>query len=166
MIHQDEKVNNENFIETIQFYKETLDAHNELRSYHNAKELCLNLKLCKIAQDSAARYASSSSVTSNKEKIYDQILGENIAFQFSNSQDLINGLIITRIWYNEIKGFNFLKPIFSPVTSHFTQIIWKNTTDIGFGRARGKDGSCYMVAVYFPAGNIPNEFEANIEGIK
>jgi uncharacterized protein YkwD len=153
----------EDFIETIRFYKETLDAHNELRAFHNVPDLCLNLKLCKIAQDRAVKYANNSSITSEESSFYDDTLGENNAFQFSHSQDAINGLVITRIWYNEIKYYNFSDPKFLPTTGHFSQIVWNNTTDVGFGRSRGKDGSYYMVAKYFPAGNIPGDFKDNVK---
>jgi hypothetical protein len=155
----------ENYNETIQFYKETLDAHNELRNLHNADILCLNLKLCKIAQDSALKYANSMSITNSNEN-ESNILGENVAFQFSNSEDSVNGVVITRLWYNEIKNFKFSNLVFSPTTGHFTQLIWKGTTDVGFGRAKGKDGSYIMVAKYYPAGNVQNEFERNVENLK
>ena len=158
----------EDYNETIQFYKEMLDAHNELRSLHNANILCLNLKLCKIAQESALKYANSMSITNDDKELV--ILGENIAFQFSNSKDPINGVVITRLWYNEIKNFKFSNLVFSSSeiasTGHFTQLIWKGTTDVGFGRAKGQDGSCIYVAKYYPAGNIQNEFELNLENLK
>lgn len=39
---------------------------------------------------------------------------------------------------------------------HYTQVVWSKTTHVGIGVAKGKDGSTYVVARYFPAGNYTN----------
>ena len=33
---------------------------------------------------------------------------------------------------------------------HFTQLVWKNSKEVGFGVAKANDGSFYAVANYFP----------------
>lgn len=159
---QNSKANLNALVLNDKFYRETLDAHNELRELHNAEKLSLNLKLCEIAQEYASNYASKMAITNVSNSLYDDTLGENIAFQFSQSKEIINGVVVTRIWYNEVKNHDFTNPQFSPTTGHFTQIVWKKTTDVGFGRAKAKDGSYLMVAKYFPAGNIPGEFTENV----
>ncbi|RXM34199.1 Golgi-associated plant pathogenesis-related protein 1 [Acipenser ruthenus] len=47
---------------------------------------------------------------------------------------------------------------------HFTAMVWKNTKKMGVGKAKATDGSTFVVARYFPAGNIVNQghFEENV----
>lgn len=43
-------------------------------------------------------------------------------------------------------------------------MVWKNTKKLGVGKAVASDGSSFVVARYFPAGNITNQghFENNV----
>ena len=65
-------------------------------------------------------------------------------------------------WYDEIKDYDFNKASFIPGTGHFTQVVWKNSREVGFGVAQASDGSFYAVANYFPAGNWSGEFRENV----
>uniref|UniRef100_A0A8C8VT76 SCP domain-containing protein n=1 Tax=Peromyscus maniculatus bairdii TaxID=230844 RepID=A0A8C8VT76_PERMB len=51
-----------------------------------------------------------------------------------------------------------------PGTGHFTAMVWKNTRKTGVGKASASDGSSFVVARYFPAGNLVNQgfFEENV----
>jgi len=46
---------------------------------------------------------------------------------------------------------------------HFTQVIWKESREIGIGRAVGDDGqSVYVVCNYLPAGNCIARYKENV----
>lgn len=45
---------------------------------------------------------------------------------------------------------------------HFSQMVWKDTKQLGIGLAKGKNGAFYVVANYSPRGNIINRFTSNI----
>ncbi|KTG04961.1 hypothetical protein cypCar_00029755 [Cyprinus carpio] len=49
-------------------------------------------------------------------------------------------------------------------TGHFTAMVWKSSKKLGVGKAVASDGSTFVVARYFPAGNITNQghFQANV----
>lgn len=46
--------------------------------------------------------------------------------------------------------------------SHFTQVVWKGSKEIGVGKAQGKDGKTIVVASYRPAGNMVGNFRDNV----
>jgi len=45
---------------------------------------------------------------------------------------------------------------------HFTQVVWKGSTELGIAWARAPGGACYCVANYRPAGNMMGDFENNV----
>lgn len=48
-------------------------------------------------------------------------------------------------------------------TAHFTQLVWRSSKEIGVGRARSGDGNWwYGIVVFYPPGNIPNQYAANV----
>uniref|UniRef100_G3P2B0 GLI pathogenesis-related 2, like n=1 Tax=Gasterosteus aculeatus TaxID=69293 RepID=G3P2B0_GASAC len=49
-------------------------------------------------------------------------------------------------------------------SGHFTAMVWKSSNKLGVGKATASDGSSFVVARYFPAGNITNQghFENNV----
>lgn len=64
-----------------------------------------------------------------------------------------------RAWYSEISDYSWDRPGCRNqrgVVGHFTQLIWNQTTHVGM--AMMKDGSGYICANYYPAGNcVTNE---------
>ena len=60
---------------------------------------------------------------------------------------------MSKNWYDEIKDYNFKTGKSTGVTGHFTQLIWKDSREVGFGVAFNGH-SVYTVANYFPGGNI------------
>lgn len=49
---------------------------------------------------------------------------------------IVTGEQVVKAWYSEISKYNFKEAKFSPVTGHFSQVIWKSTTDLGVGYLR------------------------------
>lgn len=69
--------------------------------------------------------------------------------------------------YNEVcdPGYDFNNGGFSGGTGHFTQVVWKESTVLGIGRAESKKGGmkcAYIVGRYKPAGNMGGRFEENV----
>jgi hypothetical protein len=58
--------------------------------------------------------------------IQDGPYGENLAFGFPNASSAVEA------WGDEREYYNFDKPTgFSEKTGHFTQLVWKSTTEVG-----------------------------------
>ena len=62
-------------------------------------------------------------------------------------------------------GYTFGKSSGSQGTLHFTQVVWKESIELGIGRAEiDKDGmKCtFIVGRYRPAGNMMGTFAENV----
>ena len=75
------------------------------------------------------------------------------------------------IRYSEVcdPGYKFEPPSgFTFGTGHFTQVVWKESTKLGIGKATGKYGSdrsmdcVYTVGRYRVAGNMMGNFKPNV----
>ena len=96
----------------------------------------------------------------NTVKINNQDMGENIAMCWGTK---MTGDSMTNMWYNEVKDYNFQKPgDGNGTTGQFTQVVWKGSTDVGFGLAKNSGGKYYAVGNYFPAGNYQGEYKGNV----
>ena len=48
------------------------------------------------------------------------------------------------------------------MTGHFSQVVWKDSKEIGVGRSKTKDGKIVVVTNYRPAGNITGSYTTNV----
>jgi len=143
-------------------WEKALKRHNEFRKKHGARNLELNPDLCEIAQSSAEKYSETDieNIYKIPPKLYKgDIVGENIAiidkFNSTNFEDIINK------WYEEKQNYEFDSNKYIENTGHFTQLIWRETKEIGFGKKINK-GKMYFIAIYYPAGNIFKQFKNNV----
>ena len=136
-----------------------LNSHSYFRKRHGVPVLKLNEELNKMAQ-AFAKSLSSSGQSFSKDIYNEEPLGINVLI---SDKDLKPEKICNE-WYNESKKYDYTNYYkFQKGTGHFTQMIWKNTEEIGIGFEKNDD-KMYVVAYYYPAGNIFNEFESNVFG--
>ena len=143
--------------EFSKFALEALETHNKYRVKHHSPPLVLNKELCKIAQDYSEKLLQNNAVKYSFGKFKGNDMGENI-FMCQGSE--ATGEMATNDWYNEIKNHNFKKD-FQKDTGHFTQIIWKDTKEVGFGVAN-RGNIYYVVANYYPPGNFLGQYSKNV----
>ncbi|XP_029109052.1 GLI pathogenesis-related 2 isoform X2 [Scleropages formosus] len=140
------------------FEKEFLESHNSYRQKHGAPPLKMSRDLCSSAQAWADRLLSMRTLQhSNTEN------GENLFYTQSSVPKKVTGKEAVDNWYSEIKKYNFSRPGFVSGTGHFTQVVWKDSKEVGVGLAT--DGkTTFVVGQYHPAGNITNKgnFEKNV----
>ncbi|KAI8047913.1 CAP domain-containing protein [Thamnidium elegans] len=117
-----------------------LATHNKYRALHGSPALNWSKKL--------AAYANqwSGKCIFNSGSIH---YGENTAGRSSSWPQTIEA------WYNEEKKYNYKNPGFNSTTGHFTQLVWKNTKQVGcaFSYCNSIKGNFY-VCEYEPRGNI------------
>nr|XP_033817962.1 uncharacterized protein LOC117368424 [Geotrypetes seraphini] len=142
-----------------QFEKDFLTSHNTYRKQHGAPALELSRVLCQSAQKWADHLLSIQTLQHSSTDH-----GENLFYKYSSSTCKMPGQEPVDSWYNEIKNYNFSRPGFSGNTGHFTQVVWKDSKEVGVGMATDGKGLFFVVGQYNPAGNITNVgyFEKNV----
>lgn len=131
-----------------------LAAHNQVRARHCAAPLSWSPKLAQVAQQWADSLRSQGCKFGHSGGAY----GENLAAGTSGSLD---GKAVTDMWYDEIKQYAFDRGGFSMQTGHFTQVVWRETTQLGCAvtSCRGMD---IWVCEYDPPGNVEGMYRQNV----
>jgi uncharacterized protein YkwD len=125
-----------------------LDAHNLARADVGLARIKWNCKLADAAQEWAKRGVFEHRTGS--------AYGENI---FGSPQTDALPASGVQFWLTEKSFWNNSTAACQPakVCTHYTQIVWKTTTEIGCGINRSASGKWKLMLVcnYSPAGNFP-----------
>ncbi|EEA24921.1 hypothetical protein TMatcc_008024 [Talaromyces marneffei ATCC 18224] len=147
------------------FENDILNQTNYYRRQHNASTLIWNETLAAYAKQWAEPCDWKHSGGP---------YGENLAEGYTNVTSAIDA------WAIESKEYKYSPPAgFSEKTGHFTQLIWKATTDVGCGVAdcsandddntRGKAVGWFLVCEYWPPGNVVGDhneyFKDNVKPV-
>ena len=138
------------------FKSKMISLHNELRRKYNSPDLLednnLNIEADEYADNILLNEPQKSNAYANG------LYGENIIVIDKKEETTIFNK-----WADEEKNYDFTKKKYSKDASHFTQIIWKGTRNIGIGFSHDVVNKIYcIVALYNPPGNTLGEFEMNI----
>ena len=142
--------------------QQALAAHNQYRAAHGVPALKWDAKAADFAKTWAEKIASEGSLrhSSNEQR---KGMGENLAMTWGKA---LTPAAAVKMWYDEIKDYDFKKAKFQFNTGHFTQVVWKGATGLGFHIAKSGN-SYYAVANYTApdgqsAGNMMGEFPQNV----
>jgi uncharacterized protein YkwD len=131
-----------------------VDAHNQRRAPHCAPPLAWSAKLAQLAQqwanslrDQGCKFAHSGGST-----------GENLA---AGTIGLLDPEAVVKMWYDEISQYRFPSGGFSMQTGHFTQVVWRGTSQVGCGHSQCK-GLDIWVCEYDPPGNWEGQYRDNV----
>ncbi|XP_011871193.1 PREDICTED: venom allergen 3-like [Vollenhovia emeryi] len=115
----------------------------------------------KELEDIAQRWAIQCDFNHDKCRNVDRFeVGQNIAQTSSSGENTSSLQSMIQLWYDEVDKFDKNKVSsyeFDPNTSHYTQIVWANTTKIGCGiikytKSNGWNTK-YLVCNYGESGN-------------
>eukprot|EP00877_Chromochloris_zofingiensis_P015156 jgi/Chrzof1/9895/Cz04g19290.t1 len=122
--------------------KAVLDQHNSYRAKHQVAPLAWSNSLAARAQNWANGCVFQHSGS-----------GENLAMGHASFQQAVND------WYAEVSQYSYQAGQYSSATGHFTQMVWKGSSQLGCGYAP----SCAMyVCHYDPPGNVIGNFNDNV----
>jgi hypothetical protein len=136
---------------TVAERKTMLDMHNIYRAQHCVPPLTWSNELAAQAQ----KWAEGCWIGHDKKRGH---IGENIAWGGDRSASSA-----VEAWYEEVKEYNYAKPGFASATAHFTQLVWKDTKELGCAAAK-----CYLGTVrlwvcrYGPTGNWRGKYPQNV----
>ena len=130
-----------------------LDHHNTARAEVNTPPLTWSQNLAAFAQswaDSLANFNNCQIMHRTGEVPY----GENIFI--ASSAAIFKAIDASNAWYSEKDKYTYSKMGEAnwTETSHYTQMIWGTTTEVGAGIATCPSGAVIVVANYDPRGNI------------
>lgn len=148
------------------FTSSVLNSTNTYRAQHNASALLYNTTLASFAQSYLDTGVGPGDTCTFEHS--GGPYGENLAIGYPTVEAGIEA------WGDEREEYNFGRGRFSKGTGHFSQLVWKSTTDVGCGgRWCGEGKGWYLVCEYWPAGNVVSgeggkfvegEVEERVEG--
>jgi hypothetical protein len=131
--------------------KTLLGLHNSYRAQHCVPVLAWSAELAASAQ----RWADKCLIAHDTSRGH---IGENIAWGGERTASSV-----VDAWYKEVDRYNFAKPGMVTGIGHFTQVIWKDTKQIGCGVAKCFLGTVRLwVCRYGPTGNWAGKFPQNV----
>ena len=138
-----------------------LDHHNKVRAAVKVDKLTWNPRLAKYAQQWAEHLADDKRckmIHSNCRDEYGNIFGENLFW--GSDATAFNSLDASKSWYEEKSNYSYERfgDSNQKEIGHYTQMVWKNTKEVGVGIGYCKSGGIIIVASYFPAGNYIGQY--------
>ena len=129
-------------------------AHDQLRANHCAGPLAWSPRLAEVAQQWANTLRDRGCMFGHSNGSY----GENLA---AGTIGALDPEATVRMWYDEIADYRFPDGGFSMKTGHFTQLVWRGTTQVGCGHSQC-NGNDIWVCEYDPPGNYDGEYRTNV----
>lgn len=135
-----------------------LDHHNKIRNDLGIPPLTWSEEVAAYAQAWADTLANSNDCNLIHHENSDKGYGENLFG--GSSAESFKAIDASLAWYSEKEKYTYSKVGDGNwiETGHYTQMIWKNTKEVGVGIATCPSGGVVVVANYSPAGNFSGEF--------
>ena len=129
-----------------------LAAHNGFRARHGAKTLTWSPALASGAQNSADQCVFAHNNPRG--------VGENLLRWTGqrSEQEQVD------LWYSEGASYDYASGSArdGSVTGHFSQVVWKGSTELGCGVTQCPSIGTFLVCRYAPAGNVIGRYQANV----
>jgi len=125
---------------------EMLQAHNSLRSELHLRPMAWSDKLATMAQNWAETLIDRNQFVHSRKPGLGENLFEIDGFRFPPTD-------VVRQWASEARDYDYRSNQCHAVCGHYTQIVWRDTRQVGCGVARGGRREVW-VCEYSPPGNL------------
>jgi uncharacterized protein YkwD len=129
-------------------------AHNQVRARHCAPPLRWSAPLASSAQRWANTLRDRGCALGHSGGSH----GENLA---AATAGMLDAAAVVGMWYDEGKRYSFRSGGFSMKTGHFTQVVWRDTKEVGCGRSEC-NGLDVWICQYDPPGNVEGQYRENV----
>ncbi|EFJ45208.1 hypothetical protein VOLCADRAFT_94361 [Volvox carteri f. nagariensis] len=135
------------------YAQQSLDTHNYYRSRHQSTA---PLRWSSTLEADAQAWANRCVFEHANNGATGQ--GENLAWGYSDAKSAIDA------YYSEGAGYAYgvSQPADWYSVGHFTQVVWRSTTDLGCAVATCNGGQQFHVCRYYPPGNYVGEYAENV----
>ncbi|MCI5159279.1 MAG: hypothetical protein D3906_12770 [Candidatus Electrothrix sp. AUS1_2] len=132
-------------------------AHNQWRTKTGVPPLKWSDDLAASSKQWADRLAGTGcnmkhSTGANGENIY--WAGAATRSDGTSSMQTISEQNVVDAWGNEVKAYDYASNSCHGVCGHYTQVVWKSTTEVGCSMATCSDKAQIWVCQYSPRGNM------------
>ncbi|TGZ71163.1 hypothetical protein CRM22_002794 [Opisthorchis felineus] len=140
----------------LRFNELCVQEQNRLRKLHGCPPVRVDPHLVQKAQALANRMALSQTIIT----FGDPTIGENFYMNFG--RPTVSAERIVNEWYSEIRSHTFGAEK-QPNSLNFSQLIWKSTTRVGYGRTAIHGGcTAFVVALFQVRGNVTGDYTENV----
>jgi uncharacterized protein YkwD len=143
----------------VKFRDALLKRHNDFRGAHAVGKLTWNTTLSGFAGKYLQKRGTGKNTCPNFEHSGGPY-GENLAIGYGTPTQAVSA------WGDERAEYNFNKPGFSSATGHFTQMVWKDTRQVGCARKYCTSSNVYrgwyLACEYWPRGNVIGQFDKQV----
>ena len=147
------------------FYTNLVKKHNALRKKHKSTALTKLADIAKLAQTTVNGCVKKGTLIHSGNSYKNQWLGQNL--YVSGGVPTPDGVL--KSWYtNEQVNYDYNKGESKNggTIGHFTQVVWKNSKQIGCaygtGTWSGYKNSYFICCNYFPGGNVKGAYTKNV----
>jgi pathogenesis-related protein 1 len=130
-------------------------AHNRVRAKHCAPPLAWSAEVARSAQAWANTIRDRGCALGHSGN---GKYGENLA---AGTSGMLDANAVVGMWYDELAKFNFRAGGFSMKTGHFTQVVWRGTSQVGCGKSQC-NGLDVWICQYSPPGNVEGQYRENV----
>ncbi len=132
-------------------------AHNRWRAEVGVSGLRWSDKLAEVAQGWADRLKSEGCAMYHSGNGYGENIYKASPLMWSDGRRDLQKKTpqqVTDSWGSEIKFYSYADNSCSGVCGHYTQVVWKDTKEVGCAMSVCGDNSQIWVCSYAPAGNV------------
>jgi pathogenesis-related protein 1 len=134
-----------------------LAAHNQWRAKAGVPQLQWSAKLAAVAQEWATHLAAAGCGQTNSGSEYGENLYWASAVQWSDGANQVSRKQpkdVVDSWGKQQMNYDYASNSCQSICGNYTQLVWKDSREVGCGMAVCGNKGQIWVCNYFPAGNV------------